>query len=68
MKTTSALTSWTSPFASALLCGAVACSAPEDPASSDASEDSEKLAESDFQLYEALNLLKGLNILSSING
>ena len=34
----------------------------------DASEDSEKLAESDFQLYEALNLLKGLNILSSING
>ena len=34
----------------------------------DAGEDSEKLAESDFQLYEALNLLKGLNILSSING
>ena len=30
--------------------------------------DSEALAESDFQLYEALNLLKGLNILSGING
>jgi carboxyl-terminal processing protease len=30
-------------------------------------EDSEALAESDFQLYEALNLLKGLNILSSMN-
>jgi carboxyl-terminal processing protease len=29
--------------------------------------DSEALAESDFQLYEALNLLKGLNILSSMN-
>ena len=31
-------------------------------------DDSEALAESDFQLYEALNLLKGLNILSSIKG
>jgi carboxyl-terminal processing protease len=31
-------------------------------------DDSEKLAESDFQLYEALNLLKGLNILSALNG
>jgi carboxyl-terminal processing protease len=30
--------------------------------------DEEALAESDFQLYEALNLLKGLNILSTING
>jgi carboxyl-terminal processing protease len=30
-------------------------------------KDSEALAESDFQLYEALNLLKGLNILSSMN-
>jgi len=30
-------------------------------------EDEEVLAETDFQLYEALNLLKGLNILSSIN-
>jgi carboxyl-terminal processing protease len=30
-------------------------------------EDEEALAESDFQLYEALNLLKGLTILSSIN-
>jgi len=29
--------------------------------------DEEALAESDFQLYEALNLLKGLTILSSIN-
>ena len=28
-------------------------------------DDSEALAETDFQLYEALNLLKGLNILSS---
>lgn len=27
----------------------------------------EELAQSDFQLYEALNLLKGLNILSAIN-
>ena len=33
----------------------------------DKKEDSEALAESDFQLYEALNLLKGLNILSSMN-
>jgi len=32
-----------------------------------AGEDKEALAETDFQLYEALNLLKGLNILSSIN-
>ena len=31
-------------------------------------EDKEALAETDFQLYEALNLLKGLNILSSMNG
>ena len=30
-------------------------------------DDSEALAASDFQLYEALNLLKGLNILSSLN-
>ncbi len=34
----------------------------------DKEEDSEALAESDFQLYEALNLLKGLNILSSFKG
>ena len=34
----------------------------------DKESDSEALAESDFQLYEALNLLKGLNILSGING
>jgi carboxyl-terminal processing protease len=34
----------------------------------DKKDDAEALAESDFQLYEALNLLKGLNILSSING
>ncbi|MCG6888263.1 MAG: S41 family peptidase [Gammaproteobacteria bacterium] len=33
----------------------------------DEKKDSEALAESDFQLYEALNLLKGLNILSSMN-
>ena len=30
-------------------------------------EDSEALAKSDFQLYEALNLLKGLHILGGIN-
>ncbi len=29
--------------------------------------DADALAQSDFQLYEALNLLKGLNILSGIN-
>ena len=34
----------------------------------DKKKDSEALAKSDFQLYEALNLLKGLNILSSLNG
>ena len=33
----------------------------------DETKDSEALAKSDFQLYEALNLLKGLNILSSMN-
>jgi len=32
----------------------------------EAVENSEKLAETDFQLYEALNLLKGLDILSNI--
>jgi len=30
-------------------------------------KDSEKLAETDFQLYEALNLLKGLHILNQLN-
>jgi carboxyl-terminal processing protease len=30
-------------------------------------KDSEKLAETDFQLYEALNLLKGLHILNQQN-
>ena len=30
-------------------------------------DESEALAESDFQLYEALNLLKGLNILSGLS-
>ena len=30
-------------------------------------DDSEELAQTDFQLYEALNLLKGLNILNGIN-
>jgi carboxyl-terminal processing protease len=37
-------------------------------AEQDKKEDSEALAKSDFQLYEALNLLKGLNILSGLNG
>ena len=37
-------------------------------AEQDKKTDSEALAKSDFQLYEALNLLKGLNILSSLNG
>ena len=32
-----------------------------------ASSETESLAQSDFQLYEALNLLKGLTILSEIN-
>ena len=39
-----------------------------DDSGEDKDEDSEALAESDFQLYEALNLLKGLNILSSFKG
>ena len=34
----------------------------------DTEKDSEALAKTDFQLYEALNLLKGLNILSSMSG
>jgi carboxyl-terminal processing protease len=39
-----------------------------DNGSKDNKEDqSEELAESDFQLYEALNLLKGLNILSGLS-
>ncbi len=33
----------------------------------DGKEDSEQLAKSDFQLYEALNLLKGLQIMKSID-
>ncbi len=33
----------------------------------DKEEESEALAETDFQLYEALNLLKGLNILSGLS-
>jgi carboxyl-terminal processing protease len=33
----------------------------------DEKDESQALAESDFQLYEALNLLKGLNILSLLN-
>jgi carboxyl-terminal processing protease len=37
-------------------------------AEQDKKADSEALAKTDFQLYEALNLLKGLNILSSMNG
>jgi len=35
-------------------------------ADQDKKDDSEALAKSDFQLYEALNLLKGLNILSNL--
>jgi len=39
-----------------------------DSGDGDSKEDkSEALAESDFQLYEALNLLKGLNILSGLS-
>ena len=41
---------------------------PNGDSDSKSGEDtSEALAESDFQLYEALNLLKGLNILSGIS-
>ena len=36
-------------------------------ADNDKKDDSEALAETDFQLYEALNLLKGLNILSNFS-
>ncbi len=39
----------------------------DDGSEEEKKEDSEALAESDFQLYEALNLLKGLNILSGMN-
>ncbi len=38
-----------------------------DGADGAAKSDSEELAQSDFQLYEALNLLKGLTILTEIN-
>ena len=38
-----------------------------DSADSEEKSDSEALAQSDFQLYEALNLLKGLTILTEIN-
>ena len=39
-----------------------------DAKDADSKEDeSEALAETDFQLYEALNLLKGLNILSGLS-
>ena len=38
----------------------------EESAGEDDGTDSEALARSDFQLYEALNLLKGLNIMSSL--
>ena len=40
---------------------------PNGDSNNEEKDDSEALAESDFQLYEALNLLKGLNILSSLN-
>ncbi len=41
---------------------------PEGEAGDESTEDdAEALAKSDFQLYEALNLLKGLNILGSLN-
>ncbi|MDH3220066.1 MAG: S41 family peptidase [Gammaproteobacteria bacterium] len=39
----------------------------EDSVGDDEKTDQDKLAETDFQLYEALNLLKGLTILSSIS-
>ncbi|MDH3763900.1 MAG: S41 family peptidase [Gammaproteobacteria bacterium] len=39
----------------------------QDGEKANTAEDKEALAKSDFQLYEALNLLKGLNILSSIS-
>jgi carboxyl-terminal processing protease len=38
-----------------------------DSADDEDKDDSEALAQSDFQLYEALNLLKGLTILTEIN-
>ncbi len=38
-----------------------------DSADGEDKSDSEELAQSDFQLYEALNLLKGLTILTEIN-
>ena len=39
----------------------------EGKADKDAEPDSEDLAETDFQLFEALNLLKGLDILSKVS-
>ncbi len=39
---------------------------PESDANAKDKAESEKLAETDFQLYEALNLLKGLHILSQL--
>ena len=39
----------------------------EGAAADDDQSESDRLAQSDFQLYEALNLLKGLNILNGIN-
>jgi len=39
----------------------------DDDVSDKAKDDSEALAKSDFQLFEALNLLKGLHILSDIS-
>ena len=41
--------------------------AGETEAKEDSKEDKEALAQTDFQLYEALNLLKGLIILNNIS-
>jgi carboxyl-terminal processing protease len=38
----------------------------DDEEKPDAEDKVENLAETDFQLYEALNLLKGMNILSQV--
>jgi len=38
-----------------------------DTTAADTDQEEEDLAESDFQLFEALNLLKGLRIMNQIN-
>ena len=40
--------------------------APKSPDAKPAAEDTAKLSESDYQLYEALNLLKALNVLGKV--